>query len=134
MSRLNLLLIALCTIVIATPVAAQSVYQWKDAKGVTHYADSPPAGKTYENRLIQQSGDSSAQPTTGEAKESVESANCKTARTNLERLNSGVPVGIDRNGDGKPDANLTAEERDSQAKLAQATIDTACGKAKNADK
>jgi hypothetical protein len=29
---------------VALPVVAGQVYTWKDAKGVTHYADAPPAG------------------------------------------------------------------------------------------
>ena len=26
----------------AAPLLAQTVYTWKDAKGVTHYSDAPP--------------------------------------------------------------------------------------------
>ena len=40
---LRLVLGAGCIVAaIAAPVCAQSVYSWKDAKGVTHYSDSPP--------------------------------------------------------------------------------------------
>ena len=119
------LLIALCTALVATPVAAQSVYQWKDAQGVTHYADSPPAGKTYTNRQIHQNGNTSAPQAADDADKSAVSSNCQIARNNLKQLDSGVAVGIDRDGDGKPDANLTKEERDTQTRLANATIDVA---------
>ncbi len=125
------LLVVVCTALVATPVAAQSVYQWKDAKGVTHYSDSPPAGNAYTNRQIRQNGDASAPE--AEDKPAV-SSNCEIARSNLERLKSGVAVGIDRDGDGKPDTNLTQEERDTQSRLAQATIDVACAKSATAAK
>ena len=39
---LSCLLLALCLAMVVSPLAAQTVYQWKDAKGVTHYSDSPP--------------------------------------------------------------------------------------------
>ena len=39
--------IALAALSIAAVADAQQVYSWKDAKGVTHYSDSPPpAGAT----------------------------------------------------------------------------------------
>ncbi len=123
---LTALPMVLCAALVATPVAAQSVYQWKDAKGVTHYADAPPAGSDYKNRQIRQNGGTSApEPAEGPA-QSAASSNCQIARNNLKQLDSGVAVGIDRDGDGKPDANLTQEERETQSRLAQATIDVAC--------
>lgn len=131
---LTTLLIALCIALVATPVAAQSVYQWKDAKGVTHYADSPPPGKTYTNRQIRHNGDTSAPQPAEDTAMSAEDTNCKIARSNLKQLDSGVAVGIDRDGDGKPDANLTKEERDTQSRLAKATIDVACAKSATAAK
>ena len=33
---------------------ATGVYQWKDAKGVTHYADAPPKDRAYRNRTIRE--------------------------------------------------------------------------------
>lgn len=128
------LLVTLCTALVATPVAAQSVYQWKDAKGVTHYADSPPAGKDYKNRQIRQNGGTSAPEAAVDNDKDAVSSNCQIARNNLKQLDSGVAVGIDRDGDGKPDANLTKEERDTQTRLAKATIDVACAKSATAAK
>ena len=37
----------------AVPAFAGTVYQWKDAKGVTHYSDSPPpAQQGVQNRHL----------------------------------------------------------------------------------
>lgn len=128
LSHLSLLLVLLCIALVATPVAAQTVYQWKDAQGVTHYADSPPAGKAYKNRSIRQSGSASTVEAIDGTGKPVENTNCKIAHNNLDRLKSGVAVGIDRDGDGKPEANLTQQERETQTRLAQSTIDVACTK------
>ena len=32
-------------LLLALPVLAGKVYQWKDAQGVTHYSDAPPPGQ-----------------------------------------------------------------------------------------
>lgn len=38
----------------ALPAAAGKIYQWQDAKGITHYADSPPPDHAHKSRAIQQ--------------------------------------------------------------------------------
>ena len=48
------------------------------------------------------------------------------ARANLQRLQGGQAVGIDTNGDGKADRNLTADERASQLELNQAAVKAYC--------
>ena len=53
-SCLLLLAAGLCA---SATVAATNVYQWKDAKGVTHSSDKPPPGQKYDTRRI----DASAQ-------------------------------------------------------------------------
>jgi hypothetical protein len=37
--------LALALLVTACPLALAQAYKWKDAQGVTHYADTPPLGK-----------------------------------------------------------------------------------------
>ena len=40
-------------LLLAAPAFAGTVYQWKDAKGVTHYSDSPPpAQQGVQNRHL----------------------------------------------------------------------------------
>jgi Domain of unknown function (DUF4124) len=115
------LVLGLTALLLATPAAAGKVYQWKDAKGVTHFSDSPPPDQqSYKNRQLK---DSSAPP-----EQIAENPNCVTARKNLEQLKSDKPVGLDANGDGKPDKEMTAEERGHQVQLAELTLKAYCTK------
>ena len=99
----------------------QRVYQWKDANGVTHYTDTPPP-QTHKSRDIDDRGTPAEAP-----KAKVEeSRQCMDARANLQRLQGGQAVGIDTNGDGKADRNLTADERASQLELNQAAVKAYC--------
>ncbi len=116
-------LVAGLCLVVALPVSAAKVYQWKDAQGVTHYADAPPAGQEYKNRG--QHTDS-GQPAAAKATKPVVNANCSNARSNLTVLQGQTPVGIDENDDGKPDRNLTDSERANRTQLAEAQIKTFC--------
>ena len=102
----------------------QTVYQWKDAKGVTHYADSAPA-QAYKKRDIN--------ARSGTALESVETKkpdgnpNCENARTNLERLRGHEEVvGMDTDGDGKADVSMSAEQRANQIELNEAMLKANC--------
>ncbi len=106
----------------ATALAEQQrVYQWKDANGVTHYTDTPPP-QTHKSRDIDDRGTPAEAP-----KAKVEeSRQCLDARANLQRLQGGQAVGIDTNGDGKADRNLTADERASQVELNHAAVKAYC--------
>lgn len=113
-------------LVLATPAFAQKVYQWKDAKGVTHYSDSPPPDQAIKGRSMPAKG---GQSTEEAAPKPVVNANCSNARSNLAVLQGGTPVGIDEDKDGKPDRNLNASERTNRTELAQAQVKTYCGDA-----
>ena len=106
----------------ATALAEQQrVYQWKDANGVTHYTDTPPP-QTHKSRDIDDRGTPAEAP-----KAKVEeSRQCLDARANLQRLQGGQAVGIDTDGDGKADRNLTADERASQVELNHAAVKAYC--------
>jgi hypothetical protein len=104
------------------PALAGEVYQWKDAKGVTHYSDAPPPDTAYKNRVVKDEAPAPTQVAAAPA----EDPRCATARSNLERLKSDAPVGLDANGDGKPDTEMTAAEREQQTKLAELTLETNC--------
>lgn len=60
----------------------------------------------------------------------VESEQCTNARANLKRLQSNEPIGMDSNNDGKPDRNLSADERKSQTELNNAAVKAFCSPAK----
>ncbi len=120
--RRSLLLLAL--VAVSLPGMAGEVYQWKDANGVTHYSDSPPAGDSYENRNIH-TPDPKVDGQAAAAPQAV-SAPCAAARSNLDQLNGGGPVGIDNDGDGKADGTLSDEERAAQKQLAEAAIQVHC--------
>ena len=103
--------------------SATNVYTWKDAQGVTHSSDKPPAGQKYETRQIDNHG------TYVEAAKPAEAAvdpQCATARQNLQLPGSGAPVMRDTNGDGKPDAALSDEDRAAQKSLAEAAAKAYC--------
>ncbi|WP_147653434.1 DUF4124 domain-containing protein [Vulcaniibacterium gelatinicum] len=116
--------------------AAETIYQWKDANGVTHYSSTPPPkGAKYQRREV--AGDRAKPPAAEPAPASApagsaaapaagDSARCEQARRNLEYLRSGAVVGLDANGDGQPDAPLDEAARARQAELAQAAIKAYC--------
>ncbi len=111
--------------VTCTPLLAQqqTVYQWKDAKGVTHYADAPPA-QSHKKRDINARSGTAIEVV--ESKKSAKDASCDNARSNLASLRSTSPVGIDNDGDGKPDSNMTVEQRAAQVQLNEAMLKANC--------
>lgn len=101
----------------------QRVYQWKDANGVPHFTDVKPK-QNFQTRDIDTKTGSPAE--TGPAKPAVESEQCRNARANLLRLQSSDSVGVDTNGDGKADRNMSADERKAQLDLNQAAVKAYC--------
>ena len=122
------LALALGLLLAASPALAQQqrVYQWKDANGVTHYADLPPA-QTHQTRDINNKSGNATEIATVKP---AESQQCLDARTNMKRLAGNEAIGIDTNGDGKADRNLSAEERTTQTELNQAAVKAYCPPAK----
>lgn len=121
------LAIAIALLLVAAPGLAQQqrVYQWKDAKGVTHYTDTPPA-QSHRSRDIDNRGNT---PDIAAVKP-VENEQCANSRSNLTRLQTNQAVGVDTNGDGKSDRNLSSDERASQIELNQAAVKAYCPAAK----
>lgn len=108
----------------ALPASAGEVYQWKDAKGVTHYADAPPPNQVHKSRVINTQG--AATVATAAAKPAAVNADCSNARSNLTILQGKGEVGIDEDKDGKAERNLTPLERSNRTQLAEASIKTYC--------
>ena len=115
--------VALALLLVAAPSLAQQqrVYQWKDAQGVTHYTDMPPT-QQHRSRDIDNKGNA---PEIASVK-AVENPQCAASRDNLQRLQANQVLGVDTNGDGKSDRNLSSDERASQIELNQAAIKAYC--------
>ena len=124
------LLLRCCTLVVLlgacfTAFAAGKVYQWKDAKGVTHFSDSPPpAGQKALDRRIDNRGEPIPEVAAGKA--AVENPMCTTAKRNLTALASSSPVQQDTDGDGKPDKTLDDTDRANQRGLSEAAVKAYC--------
>lgn len=118
------LLAAALLAALATAAHAAPVYQWKDAKGVTHYSDKPPAGEQFQDRRIDPRGEPVPQ---GEpAGKAVENPQCTQARKNLEVLNTQGPV-LQAGADGKPGTTpLDETQRTQQRALAEAAQNAYC--------
>ena len=115
----------LAGLVIAPSAHAQAtrVYQWKDAQGVTHYADHPPPEQARKRNV----GDASHGLSAPEAPAApAENPQCTTARGNLAILGSSSPVQQDTDGDGKPDVTLDDQGRANQKALAEAAVKAYC--------
>lgn len=122
-----------CLLVAGTALAQSGgLYQWKDARGVTHYSDAPPASGQYQARRIVQHdappapAASAASAADKPATTTQADANCSLARSNLEKLQAGGAIGLDADGDGQPDAPLSEEARSQQLRLAEANIRAFC--------
>ena len=116
-------------LMVALPLSAGELFQWKDASGVTHYSDAPPPSGKYQNRRITTAGAGTASETTAQAP--VENSQCTTARANLALLEGEGPIqmqGSDGSGDGTA---MNAEQREAQKQLAQAAINAYCSGAAN---
>jgi hypothetical protein len=111
---------------LGTAQAADQVYQWKDARGVTHYSATPPAQGKYDVRNVRGGdGTPAAKPETP-----AENPACATARGNVALLQGdNKQIQVDSDGDGKPDKALSEADRANQLELAQAMLKTHCSQA-----
>jgi hypothetical protein len=117
-------------LLLSPPLAAQQVYKWKDAAGVTHFSSEPPPDGRYEAREVDHhqaapvaaGADAAATPA---ATTHAEDPGCATARSNLALLASDKPLTMGSDGNGKP-TPLSDADRTRQRNLAQAIIDAKC--------
>ena len=120
--RLALACLLAC-IAFAAQAQSNGVYKWKDAKGVTHYSDSPPPAGRYGNVKADASARVAPPP--------KPDARCTDARANVERIkNSPGQVGPDADGDGKPDRVLDETQRARYLKAAEDQVIKYCAAAK----
>jgi hypothetical protein len=125
--RIRVLVAAASVLLACGTASAGDVYQWKDAKGVTHYADAPPPKGQYQSRDVSNRDGQVA--TTAADAAPVTDKNCALAKTNLDRLKSGGNIGVDADGDGKPDTLMTDDERTRQRALAETQVNAYCSPA-----
>ncbi|MGN6113019.1 MAG: DUF4124 domain-containing protein [Luteimonas sp.] len=130
-ARLLLPALLLPALLLSPPLAAQQVYKWKDAAGVTHFTSEPPPDGRYEAREVDHhqaapvAADASA-PATPAATPRSGDPGCATARENLALLAGSGTLSMDSDGDGKPEP-LSDADRVRQRNLAQAVLDAKCG-------
>lgn len=122
--RTALLATAVLALGTAPAAFADELYQWKDANGVTHYSQTPPAQGKYQARSIyhREQAIDAGTPTAAP----VESSQCTTARKNIELLQSGSRLQMDSDGDGKADRDLSDNEREKQLQIAQTVARVNC--------
>lgn len=122
----------------AAPLAASEIYTWKDARGVTHYSETPPpAGTRFEVRRMAGTAPSStpATPTPATTPAAATAANanasaggdagqCDLARKNVAALKAEGAV-QQVGADGKP-RELSANERTDQLALSEAAVRAYC--------
>ena len=117
-------LIATLALGAVTTVSAGEVYQWMDAKGVTHFSQTPPTQGKFQARSIYQRQPAVANQTTAAAP--AESPQCTTARNNIDLIQSGAKLKMDSDGDGKPDRDLSDSDREKQLQIAQTVARVNC--------
>lgn len=126
MRRFRFAILALpCALLLSMPLAAQQVYKWKDATGVTQYSTVPPQTGSYEAREV----DHHKAPVAAGANKPSEDPACAQARSNLALLKGKARVQLDSDGDGKPDKTLSDAERADQVALTEATLKVRCSAA-----
>jgi len=123
--------------------AAQDVYRWKDAGGVTHYGDAAPAGAQATRVSVDTRQPASAVASNADdlsaaaaaasedrlqkAETAARQRNCTRARTNLQELNSDALLVDSRNAAAA--RRLSPEARAEAKKAAEANAATYCDKA-----
>ena len=130
MCKSALLLGMLCALA-GTAAWAGEIYQWKDARGVTHYSDAPPPKGTFRARKLSTGAVAPAETAATAASKTPAAPRpatdqCAVARANLTRLRGSALVGLDANGDGVPDATMTDAQRAEQITLAEKYLVDRC--------
>ena len=137
-------------LVALAPGFAQAVYQWKDAKGVTHYSDTPPKDAKGSVRTVEvpppppvppsvantrpapaatvarAAAAPAVDPVVAQREAAARAAQCKQAQDNLAILQANAAIAVDEDGDGKSDKVLDQAQRDAQVSSMQSQIKSAC--------
>lgn len=132
-------LFAIALAAAAGPAAAGKLYKWVDDRGVTHYADRPPAHQGFEEIEVKEPKVPAAATEKGtdqaQAEEpaqeriSAEEAkrrNCESSRSVLAQLEANENVRMDTNGDGVLE-QLSPAQRREQIALYRKRVAEYCG-------
>ena len=149
---MNRKILLLTVLMAAAPglATSASVYKWTDENGVTHFGDRQPTGRNAEQvnvrsgtiqgagvqrRSAQEQLDELQEQQAAEQQQREESAveearrkqreaNCNTARSNLEVINSNARIRVEENGETR---YLSPEEIEQQRQKFQEIADENCG-------
>lgn len=133
--RLLPLLIVVSLALPAAAAAAEKLYKWTDAEGITHYSDTPPPEdsnfKAREIRVDPAPPPVAAAPHAAAASGQEAGAtptaneNCTRVRSNVETLERSEVVRMDLDGDGTSDT-LTDAQREQQLEIARRQVEVYC--------
>lgn len=113
---------------------AAELYKWTDEKGQVHYTDTPPpAGVEHEARQVETAPDTPADQTIAAQQAAAkkqqdpasENAACKTARANVQVLESSPQVAKDLDRDGTPET-LTPEQHAAELQRERQLVELMC--------
>jgi hypothetical protein len=149
---MNQKILLLAAVMAAAPglAAGASVYKWTDENGVTHFGDRQPTGTLAETVNIRTGGSSGGQASRMSPQQQVQElqerqqaedeqreetsaeealrkqreANCATARSNLEVIESNARIRVEENGEMR---YLTPEEIEEQRKQFEEIASENCG-------
>jgi hypothetical protein len=133
--------LVLVLLLAACPLAFAQAYKWKDAQGVTHYSDSPPAGQGAKVEKIQMKGGVST-PTPSEGAAPARAATaatppagtpvadnpanrkqlCSQLTKNLEVLQKEAVVSMDDGKGGTQQLDAAGRQRQMETTQAQMTL------------
>jgi len=128
-------LLIVVSLALPAGAAAETLYKWTDAEGITHYSDAPPPeGSDVEARQIKVDPApppvAAAPPAAADAAAEAAAAptaseNCTRVRANVETLQGSAEVRMDLDGDGTAEL-LTPPQRDAQLEIAQRQVTVYC--------
>lgn len=117
-----LFVVALCIGVVAPLAAAAPIYQWRDAKGGTHFGDTPPPSARQVR--LRQSGSAFTSAASEDAP-AIDQAACERKRAQLKGYQQADAV-TETNALGEV-REYTAAERQTLIATTEAQVREACG-------
>jgi hypothetical protein len=133
-------IVTLAVLLAAGPLAFAQAYKWKDAQGVTHYADSPPpAGTKYDKvktsgTVVPPAGNTPAPPPAAKPEPAKAQAGatadtpenrtklCATLKSNMETLAKPQQVSVDDGKGGQVPLDDAGRKRQIETTQAQMTL------------
>lgn len=133
MAKVKQILISSILCAFSVSVVSQTVYSWRDDKGVVHFSQQPPAQGEYQLVTIRSSQAKTAQnqsqvETVGLMANSdaeLDESLCQQARDQLTLLQSGQEL-FTKEANSEELRLLTAEEREQQLLLSNFEIKRRC--------